>query len=186
MARINLLPWRAELRKQRQREFLSMAGGSAMLMLLVIVYFHLQISSLIDTQNSRNTFLEKEIKEVESRIEEIKDLERQKQQLMARTKVIEQLQRNRPAIVHLFDEIVRATPDGLYLTSIIQKGDVLTIDGLAQSNARVSAFMRNIEASPWLDSPALDVIQIGTDKNASDRKFTLRVKQSSGDGAVKN
>ncbi|MFA5529498.1 MAG: PilN domain-containing protein [Thiohalomonadaceae bacterium] len=178
MARINLLPWRAELRKQRQREFATVAGGSALLMVLVIALFHLQIGGLIDSQNSRNRYLQAEIKKVEAQIKEIQDLEKQKQQLVARMKVIEQLQRDRPAIVHLFDEMVRVTPDGLYLTSVAQKKAVLSIEGIAESNARVSALMRNLEASPWLENPVLEIIQ--TEKADSSRKFKLRVTQSSG------
>ncbi|MGE0079963.1 MAG: PilN domain-containing protein [Thiohalomonadaceae bacterium] len=178
MARINLLPWRAELRKQRQREFITVIIGSAFLMVLVIAFFHIQISGSIDTQNSRNRYLESEIKLVEAQIKEIQDLEMQKQQLVARMKVIEQLQRDRPAIVHLFDELAKSTPDGLYLTSVTQKNSVLNIEGVAESNARVSALMRNLEASPWLDNPVLEIIQIETSDNS--RKFKLRVTQTSG------
>lgn len=177
MAHINLLPWRAELRRQKQREFATVAGGSAFLMVLVIAFFHIQISGLIENQNSRNQLLQREIKTVESQIKEIQDLEKQKQQLVSRMKVIEQLQRDRPAIVHLFDELVDVTPDGLFLTGVDQKGSILTIEGMAQSNARVSALMRNLEASPWLENPVLEIIQTQKDNS---RKFKLRVTQSSG------
>jgi type IV pilus assembly protein PilN len=176
MAHINLLPWRAELRKQKQREFATVAVGSAILMLLVIAFFHFQISGMIDHQNSRNSFLQREIETVEAQIKEIRDLEVQKQQLVARMKVIEQLQRDRPAVVHLFDELVKATPDGLYLTSVLQENSTLVIEGIAQSNARVSALMRNLEASPWLENPVLEIIQ--SDKSESSRSFKLRVVQS--------
>ena len=176
MARINLLPWRAELRKQKQREFLSAAGGSFFVMLLVILYVHLHINSLIDTQTARNRFMEQQITEVESRISEIIELEKQKTQLIARMKVIERLQSDRPGVVHLFDELVRATPDGLHLTGIKQTGSVLKIEGVAQSNARVSSLMRNLEASAWLENPTLDVIQ--SVEKSSARKFTLTVTQS--------
>lgn len=181
MARINLLPWRAELRKQKQREFVTVIIGFAFLAVLVVVLFHVQISGAIDAQNSRNRYLESEIKLVESQIKEIQNLEKQKQQLVARMKVIEQLQRDRPAIVHLFDELVKAVPDGLYLTSIAQKNTVLSIEGVAESNARVSALMRNLESSPWLENPVLEVIQ--TDTASKSRKFKLRVTQSSGAGS---
>lgn len=176
MARINLLPWRAELRKEKQREFFTVAGGSAVLMLLLVGYVHLHVSGLIDTQNSRNHFLQKEITEVEGRIKEITQIEAQKQELVARMKVIERLQRNRPEIVHLFDEIVRATPDGLYLTSVRQTGASLKIEGMAQSNARVSAFMRNLDASAYFENPVLELIQ--NEEKTGNRKFTLTVAQT--------
>lgn len=179
MARINLLPWREELRKQRQREFVSIAAGSIVLMLLVIFYVHLHINGLIDNQESRNQYLQQNIKQVEAKIKEIKELEKQKEQLIARMKVIEQLQGNRPLVVHLFDEIVKAVPDGLYLTSLEQKQNELIIKGRAQSNARVSAFMRNLDASAWFQQPVLDVIETSKDKQARVRSFTLRVKQLS-------
>jgi type IV pilus assembly protein PilN len=176
MARINLLPWRAELRKEKQREFFSVAAGSAVVTLLLIGYAHLHVSGQINTQNSRNQFLQKEITEVESRIKEITQLETQKQELVARMRVIERLQRNRPEIVHLFDELVRATPDGLHLTSLKQKDTTLKIEGVAQSNARVSAFIRNIDASPYLENPVLELIQ--NDEKTNNRKFTLTVTQT--------
>jgi type IV pilus assembly protein PilN len=176
MARINLLPWREELRKQRQREFISIAAGSIVLMLLVVFYVHLHINGLIDNQDSRNQFLEKNIKQVEAKIKEIKELEKQKQQLIARMKVIEQLQGNRPLVVHLFDEIVKAVPDGLYLANLEQKQSELIIKGRAQSNARVSAFMRNLDASAWFRQPVLDVIEVSKDKKDRTRSFSLHVK----------
>lgn len=181
MARINLLPWREERRKEKQREFAVAAVGSAVVMLLVILYVHLHINGLIDTQESRNAFLEGQIKEVEGKIKEIENLERQKKQLIARMKVIEELQGNRPAVVHLFDELVKTTPEGLHLDTVQQKGNLLTIKGLAQSNARVSAFMRNLDASPWFDNPVLEVIESGTKTKGSEgqRMFILKVTQSS-------
>ena len=180
MARINLLPWREELRKERQREFVSITAGSLVLTALVMGYVHMHISGMIDTQESRNSFLQKEITQVEAKIREIRDLEKQKQQLIARMRVIERLQRNRPEIVHLFDELVKLTPDGLYLTKVTQKGSTLTISGEAQSNARVSALMRNLDKSKWFGQPALKVIQSKADKAIRSRSFVLTVKQSSG------
>jgi type IV pilus assembly protein PilN len=175
MARINLLPWRAELRKQKQKEFATVASGSAVLMVLVIMLVHVQLSGAIAQQDARNQFLQAEIRTVEGQIKEIKDLELAKTQLVARMKVIEQLQRGRPAVVHLFDELVAATPEGLYLTSLVQKDRTLTLEGLAQSNARVSTLMRNLDASPWLENPVLEIIEA---QNDGSRKFKLRVAQS--------
>ncbi len=147
MARINLLPWREELRKEQQRQFLTIMGLSVVLMILIILAVHIQYANLISTQNKRNQFLVAQIAEVDAQIKEIEKLERDKQSLQARISVIQQLQGNRPEIVHLFDEIARILPQGLYLKSIEQKGKTITIVGYAQSNARVSAFMRNIDAS---------------------------------------
>ena len=110
MTRINLLPWRELLRKEREREFYSIAGGAAVLMLLVIVYVHFHMAGVIDNQNGRNTFLDDEIKKVEGQIKEIKGLESEKSKLLARMKVIEELQGQRPQLVHLFDELVKSLP----------------------------------------------------------------------------
>jgi type IV pilus assembly protein PilN len=178
MTRINLLPWRELLRKEREREFYSIAGGAAVFMLLVIVYIHFHMSGVIETQNGRNRFLDDQIKKVEEQIKKIKGLEAEKSQLLARMKVIEELQGQRPQMVHLFDELVKALPDGVYLTSLKQTGSGITIEGVAQSNARVSAFMRNIDASQWLAQPRLNVIQSMDSKDGQKgSKFILDIKQ---------
>jgi type IV pilus assembly protein PilN len=181
MARINLLPWREELRRERQREFLSLGAGALVLTAAVMGYVHLHIAATIDNQQSRNNFLQSEIRNVDKKIAEIKELEKKKEQLIARMRVIEQLQRNRPEIVHLFDELVKLTPDGLYFTSLTQKGSELSIEGKAQSNARVSALIRNLAGSKWFAQPDLKVIQNRDKKEDQLRKFTVVVKQSSGD-----
>jgi type IV pilus assembly protein PilN len=178
MTRINLLPWRELLRKEREREFYTIAGGAAFIMGLVIIYIHFHMVGVIETQNGRNAFLEKEIAEVESQITDIKRLESEKSQLLARMKVIEELQGQRPQMVHLFDEVVKALPDGVFLTNIKQTGSSVAIEGVAQSNARVSAFMRNIDASHWLAEPKLNVIEALTGKdNQKGSKFILNIKQ---------
>ena len=167
MARINLLPWRAERRKQRQREFQGMLGLAALagvlLSFLVWFYFSQQISG----QNERNAFLQAEIAKVKKQNEEIKELDAKKDRLLARKKVIEELQANRSQMVHLFDSLVRTVPDGVTLGSIKQEGDILTLQGNAQSNARVSAYMRNLEVSGWMTKPDLSIIEVKKDdKNA--------------------
>jgi type IV pilus assembly protein PilN len=179
MTRINLLPWRELQRKEREREFYTVAGGAAFVMLLVIVYVHFHVSGMIETQNGRNAYLNKEIKKVESQIKDIKQLETEKTQLLARMKVIEELQSQRPLVVHLFDELVKAMPDGVYLTSIAQSGSSISIEGVAQSNARVSAFMRNISDSHWLTDPKLGVIQALDNKKDGQKgsKFALTIKE---------
>jgi type IV pilus assembly protein PilN len=166
MARINLLPWRAERRKQRQREFQGMLGMAALagvlLSFLVWFYFDRQISG----QQERNAFLQAEIAKVQQQNEEIKELDAKKDRLLARKKVIEELQANRSQMVHLFDSLVRTIPEGVTLASIKQEGEILTLQGNAQSNARVSAYMRNLEVSGWMTKPDLSIIEVKKDEQA--------------------
>jgi len=159
MARINLLPWREKLRKQRRREFGVMTLGALVVTLLGLGYWHWYNQGLIDNQRDRNRFLEKEIATVDKQIREIKELEKTRRKLIARMKVIEDLQVSRPQIVHLFDELVTVVPDGAFLSLAKQTGKNLVLNGRAQSNARVSTYMRNIEASPWLNKPTLRIIE---------------------------
>ena len=189
MAKINLLPWRQEQRKEQQRQFFTIMGLMVVLVVVGILAVHLQYARLIGIQNSRNDYLRKHIAEVEKQIAEINELASKKERLLARMEIIQQLQRNRPEIVRLFDELVRVMPDGVYLTSLKQQNTNLVMTGIAQSNARVSALMRNIDQSEWLTNPQLDVIQSGTKQDA-DRTFTLRAQQKftvekTGDNGVK-
>lgn len=175
MAKINLLPWRAERRKQRQKEFYGMLGGAAVLAVLlgfvVVKYFDF----LLDSQREKNTRLQQEIAQLDSAIKEIEALDKRKAELLARKAVIEQLQSSRSLMVHLFDELVRTIPDGVKLNSIKQTGDKLTLDGIAQSNARVSSYMLALEGSGWMAAPDLSVIEAkGTDK-AMPYQFALTV-----------
>jgi len=179
MARINLLPWREEQRKEQQRQFLTLIGLSVLLMALVLTAIHLQYARSISVQNSRNSFLNSEIAKVEQQIKEINRLEKDKQRLIDRIDKIQLLQRNRPEVVHLFDEVVRIIPEGVYLSSLKQSGNILTIQGLAQSNARVSAFMRGVDKSNWLKDPKLDVIEADKKKDVRERKFKIRATQVS-------
>jgi len=177
MARINLLPWREKLRKQRLREFGLMVLGALILTLSGLGYWHWYNEGLIDNQRDRNRFLEREIAKVDKEIAEIQELERTRQKLIARMKVIEDLQVSRPQIVHLFDELVTAVPDGAYVTLVTQRGAQLTLNGRAQSNARVSTYMRNIEASPWLANPKLRIIEHKNEEKAGDNTFALDLVQ---------
>lgn len=177
MTRINLLPWREALRKERKRQFVSVLGGAAFLMLAIIGYIHFHVSGLIDYQNSRNSFLEHEIAKVDEKIKEIRELEAQKKQLLNRMNIIQELQTRRPMVVHMLDKLVKALPEGLYLTTVNQQGAELTLEGMAQSNARVSAFMRNLDESDWFASPKLEVIQVQEKDGTRSSKFTLRAKQ---------
>lgn len=178
MAHINLLPWREEKRKEQLRQFLTMIGLSVVLMILIIAAVHLQYSRMINAQETRNNFLKNEITAVEKQIREINALAKEKKRLLARMEVIQQLQRNRPGIVHLFEEMVKVIPEGAHIKSLKQSGKNLTINGIAQSNARVSAYMRNIDASDWLTKPQLNIIQKkGAAKKVSGRDFILRAEQ---------
>ena len=159
MARINLLPWRAERRKLRQKDFLGMLGlavaAGVLASFLVVSWYN----SRIGNQNARNEYLKGEIAKVDVQIKEIEELDKKKGKLLARKEVIEQLQANRSQMVHLFDSLVRTIPDGVTLASIKQEGDILTLEGNAQSNARVSAYMRNLEVSGWMTKPDLSIIE---------------------------
>jgi type IV pilus assembly protein PilN len=178
MAHINLLPWREELRKQRRAEYLAIVGACAVLSLAVWGAVHLYFNGRIDYQNARNKFLQDQIASLNKKIEEIKDLEQQKERLIARMQAIETLQTSRPLIVHLFDELVSTLPDGVYIKEISQTGKKVTIRGIAQSNARVSSLMRNVEASQWLANPVLNVIQATTEEGQRIADFTLVVEQA--------
>ncbi len=178
MARINLLPWRAERRKQRQKEFGVMLGLSALAGLLLWFLFNMYYNAQIDGQQERNRFLEQEIAEVDKRIVEIEALDRQRARLLARKDVIEQLQANRSQMVHLFDSLVRSIPDGVVLTSIRQEGKVLTLEGRAQSNARVSTYMRMLDGSGWMARPELEIIEARPGAPGLPYVFTLRVTQA--------
>ena len=149
MPRINLLPWREDDRQRRQREFMVAMAGSFVAGVLVVVMSIVAFSTMVDSQEKRNERLENEIVELEKSIEEIDGLERQKERLLARMDIIEQLQRSRPEIVHLFDEITRRLPEGVYLIGMKQAGLSVEVKGVAQSSTRVSALMRQIDASDW-------------------------------------
>jgi len=177
MAKINLLPWREEIRKQKQRDFVISAAGGALLAALIVLLAHFHIDGLIENQNLRNDFLKKQIAVLDQRIGRIKELEKMKADLLARMNVIQELQRSRPESVHLMDELVRTLPDGVYLKSFKQRGRDLEMAGVAQSNARVSDYMRSIDASDWLTAPRLDLIKT-TEKNRTRvANFNLRGKQ---------
>lgn len=175
MARINLLPWRAERRRQRQKEFLAMLAFSGVLALalsFVIVSFY---NGQITGQNERNAFLKKQISDVDAQIKEIEELDDKKSRLLARKEVIEQLQANRSKMVHLFDSLVRTIPDGVILTSVKQEGDKLTLQGRSQSNARVSNYMRNLESAGWMTKPELSIIEAKSGDPGLPYAFTLTV-----------
>jgi type IV pilus assembly protein PilN len=173
MPRINLLPWREQERKVRRREFLVAAGAAVFASALFVLGGKLLYTGWTDAQNAKNNLLKKEIVKLDAQIADIQDLENRKQRLVARMEIIERLQRKRPEIVHLFDEIVKTVPDGIYLTSIKQTGNKLEIHGVAQSSTRVSTFMRNIDASTWMDNPVLQVVESAANSPTGGSSFTL-------------
>jgi len=173
MPRINLLPWREQERKVRRREFGVAALGAIIAAGVFVLGGKLLYSSWIDAQNEKNNLLHQEIVKLDAAIADIQDLENRKQRLVARMEIIEKLQRKRPEIVHLFDEIVKTVPEGVYLTGIKQNGNKLEIHGIAQSSTRVSTFMRNIDSSVWMDNPVLLVVESAKDSMTGGSNFTL-------------
>ena len=159
MPRINLLPWRDEERKERKLKFLVALAGSAIAACLVAGVGYMMMDSMVSAQDARNNRLKEEIAYLDKQIEKINSLEADKARFIARMDVIEKLQRSRPEIVHIFDEIARQLPDGVYLTAISQNGTRLRFEGDAQSSTRVSAFMRNIDGSNYLKNPELEIVQ---------------------------
>jgi type IV pilus assembly protein PilN len=176
MPQINLLPWRAEQRKERKLAFLVALGGGTLAALLATFVIYLMFNSLISGQQQRNDRLKAEIATLDKQIEEINNLEAQKQRFISRMEIIEKLQRSRPEIVHVFDELVRTLPDGTFLTGVTQTGNRLKLDGVAQSSTRVSTFMRNIDKSQWLRNPELSVIETKKDQSLG-ATFTLFADQ---------
>jgi type IV pilus assembly protein PilN len=179
MTRINLLPWRAELRQEEKKAY-------GMLLVLIMVLagaivglIHIQMGAKIDYQLSRNQYIRDEITKLDKQIAEISDLKKVRRSLLERMEVIQDLQGSRPSIVHLFTEIVSTVPNGVYLKTLNQAGSHLVMTGEAESNARVSTYMRNLDASEWLKEPNLTVIEVEDIKVNRISAFTLSVKQTS-------
>jgi type IV pilus assembly protein PilN len=183
MTRINLLPWREELRQERQKQFMTMLALCVLLAGAIIGAIHIQMNAKIDYQNSRNRFIQSEIQKLDAEIQEIAELQRVRRSLVERMEVIQDLQASRPSIVHLFTELVTTVPNGVYLKTLEQSGDSLRVTGEAESNARVSTYMRNLNDSEWLKDPNLDVIQIEDKTVTRISSFILSVKQTSPNAA---
>ena len=179
MPSINLLPWRQALRQRRKKEFLVGIVASLALAGLVTLLAHLTVNSMIDSQHRRNDLLKAEIAELDKAIDQIVALEEQKDRMIARMEVIDRLQSSRPEVVKLFDQVVATLPEGVYLTSLKQSGRKIEFNGVAQSSTRVSAFMRNIDASETLSAPELKVIQTGRDAGPG-AQFTLFAQMRAG------
>jgi len=178
MPRINLLPWRDAERKRKRQEFILSMGAALATAALVTLLGRWQMSSAIAHQQERNRVLSDEIAQLDKQIQEILGLENQKRRLLARMEIIETLQRSRPEIVHIFDEIVRTLPEGVYLTYLKQTGTRIEMRGVAQSSTRVSTFMRNIDGSEWLADPALRIVETKSGSEAGrGAEFTLFANQ---------
>jgi type IV pilus assembly protein PilN len=178
MIRINLLPHRELKRAARRRQFNIMLGIAVVAGLLTVVLGHSLIAARQSGQEARNTFLEQEIAKLDEQIGEIKKIREQTQALLERKQVVETLQSNRTEVVHLFDQMIRLLPEGLYLKSFKQTGDVISISGYTQSSARVSTLMRNLEDSPLFEAANLVEIKAATVNNLRANEFVLSIKQS--------
>lgn len=177
MAKINLLPWREELRKKKQQEFVAGIGAGVAVACVILGLVYLYIEGLKEYQTRRNTLLQNEIAILDKRIQEIKDIEDKKNKLLTKIEVIQKLQESRPEVVHLFDELARTTPEGINLSKFSQTGNDLTLVGKAESNARVSAYMRAIDNSQWINSSVLTVIKGEGKSGGQMNDFTLTAKQ---------
>jgi len=178
MIRVNLMPHRAIRREALKRQFIAVAVGVAIFGVAVWFLVHTMLADKIEDQQGRNRYLEEQIVVLDKQIEEIKKLREQTAQLLARKKVVESLQANRAEAVHLLDELVRQLPDGVYLKGVKQTGQRVAINGYAQSNARVSTLMRNLESSPWLEQASLVEIKSATHENQRLSEFQLNVNIS--------
>ncbi len=178
MIPINLLPHRAARRKAQQQQFFILAGMTVGLAAAIVIAVHTFFAGRIENQVERNKYLESEIVQLDKQIDEIRKLKEQTQALLARKRVVESLQTNRTETVRLLDQLVRQLPDGVYLKSVKQSGQRVNVVGYATSNARVSTLMRNFEASPWLEAPALIEIKAVTVDNAALNEFNLNVNIS--------
>jgi type IV pilus assembly protein PilN len=176
MAKINLLPWRAERRREREREFYMMLGAAALAAVAVLFVWWFWMGQRLDNQDARNTYLKGEIKQLDGQLAEIKELDKTKSKLLARKQIIEQLQASRSQMVHLFDELVRTIPDSVRLNSLKQAGDILTLQGTAQSNASVANYMRNLDNSKWLTHSDLIKTEIKGGDKRNRYEFGLNVK----------
>ncbi|OUR65862.1 pilus assembly protein PilN [Methylophaga sp. 42_25_T18] len=178
MAQINLLPWREERREERQQQFFTAVVAGLIFAAIILYGVIVFANGLLDEQNNRNTYLKTEITELDKKIKEIKALEQQRDRLLARMQVIQELQASRPKVVKVFDALVRTVPEGIHLEKVARQGEALTLDGVAQSNARVSVFMRKLDDNAEFDESKLTVIKRTSSSADAVRKFTLGVNES--------
>ncbi|MDV2080203.1 PilN domain-containing protein [Marinobacter xestospongiae] len=181
MAKINLRPWREELRAEKQQQFVVMILGAAIIAAGLAFLWKSDMESRIANQQSRNAYLETAMKDLDSQIKEIESLRRKRDELLARMQVIQDLQGKRPVIVRVFDELVRTLPDGVYYRSLVRRGDTLQLVGMSESNSRVSGLMRSFDGSEWFTSPNLSNVSSEGSSKAGYSEFNLSVKQQSPD-----
>lgn len=174
MAGLNLLPWREKEREQKKKQFFSLIGVFAAVAALMVFLVHTYMQSALEYQDQRNARLNTEIAQLDKQIEQIKQLDTTRQALLDRMQIIENLQGTRPAIVHLFDELVATLPKGMYLTHFKQESTTVRLEGKAESYARVSSFMNRLDASPWLNSSNLNIISIDAKAQEQDKDMLLR------------
>ncbi len=186
MPRINLLPWREAERKKRQRDFGVALAGGVVVAIVCVLGTIFAYSQMIDNQGLRNERLNEEIRLVDEKIEKIADLERRKERLLARMEIIEQLQKSRPEIVHLFDEIARQIPEGVYLTGMKQTGSKVEVRSIAQSSTRVSQLMRQIDASDWMADPEVERVETTTSGASRQAEFIVNLKQEHAAGEAED
>lgn len=175
MANINLLPWREARRQERKKQFLVGLGATVVGAALAVLLWDVMVNAQIDYQQSRNQHLRTHIALLDQKVAEIRDLQRKRNQLVERMRVIQALQGNRPVIVRLLDQLVRTVPDGVFYTSLETKANVVSIEGVAESNNRVSSLMRRLDASDWLENPSLDAVQAAPEYGEQATTFKLTV-----------
>ncbi|MFQ3200330.1 MAG: type IV pilus assembly protein PilN [Zhongshania sp.] len=178
MAAINLLPWREDRRQLIKTQFFLVLGGSALLAVLLVVLAMSIVNSAITHQNSRNVYLTAQINKINKEVAEIKNLEARRQQLLDRMTIIQDLQGTRPLIVRVFDEMVRTLPDGLFYTSVSRQDGLIDVQGIAESNNRVSSLMRSLDASPWFADPNLTAVSAASAYGEQASSFKLSYKIS--------
>lgn len=175
MIRVNLLPYREEAKKARRNEFYALCGFVLIIAAVLVFLGYTILEGYISNQRGKNDFLKKEIAELDKQIDQIKGLQEQTQALLSRKQIIESLQNDRGEAVYLLSELVKQVPEGIYVRSIKQQGKRIDIAGMAQSNARVSTLMRNLENSPWLERPQLIEIKVATGEKRRLNQFTMTV-----------
>lgn len=175
MTRINLLPWREEYREEKKKEFITQLALVCLLAGIVAYAWFQIMAGAVDHQNQRNAMLQSEINLLQQQVEEIQKLKKRRAELIDRMKVIQDLQGTRPIIVRYFDELVRAVPDGIYLVSVERRGDIITIEGVTESNNRVSSFMRQLDASKWFTNPSLKAVTADPKLGEQASRFSMLI-----------
>lgn len=176
MATINLLPWRDKYREEKKKEFIAIMIGVAVVAGLIAFVWISHANGKVDHQRQRNQLLETEISQLDKKVKEIEELQTRRAELLELMKLIRDLEGTRSVIVHQFDELVRALPDGVFLTELSRTGDTVSIQGIAESNNRVSSFMRNLNASAWYDDPNLSSVEVAPEEGGQANAFEMTVK----------